>query len=249
LVVTAAGQGFFAGTGSIGRYWQARSVGFEVRSVGGERLGIVTRVGLNPESQRVHALYVRAPHRADPVVVDAASVAFVDPWQELLIVEHSAGALPPSETTTVVNVLPAVAARSAPIAWHRALPVGAAVAERVWSAGQRAWSVACSTVLAVRRFAVRLGGRAAASARSAAPPARRSAVWLGKRAAYAAAFLVWLYGAVVFVLAQATARVVVFLVAALSGVLRWVGPRVWSSTKKVAVQARDFSARHSISSR
>jgi hypothetical protein len=210
----------FAGTGAIGRYWQARCVGFEVRSVEGRRLGTVTRVMVHPESQRVHALYVGGPHHADPIVIDSAFVMSVDPWQRLLVVEQPHEEQTPSETATVVKALPAVTARVAPIAWHRALPAGVALAQHVWS-----------------------------GVRSAAPPLRRSASWLGKRAGYAAAFLVWLYGALVYTLARVTARALLFLAVALSGGLRWVAPRLWRSTKKVAVQARDFGARHSVSSR
>jgi hypothetical protein len=217
----------FAGTGAIGRYWQARSVGFEVRSVQGRRLGVVTRVGLNPESRRVHALYVARLHRADAIVIDPTFVVSVDPWERMLIVEQPDEERAVAEAPTVVKALPAVAVRAAPVAWHRAVPVGVAAAQHVGAAAQHAGS----------------------AARSCASPLRRGASWLGKRLAYAAAFLVWLYGAAVYALARATARVLLVFAAALAGVTRWVAPRLWGSTKKAAGRARDFGARHSVSSR
>ncbi len=218
--MTAAGQGLFAGTGAIGLYWQARCVGFEVRSVEGRRIGVVTRAMLHPESQRVHALHVGGLHRADPIVIESAFVVSVDPWQRLLIVEQSHEQQPASEAATVVKALPTVAARAAPIAWHRAVPVGVAAAQRV-----------------------------GAVTRSAAPPARRCSVWLGKRVAYTAAFIVWLYGALVFVLARVAARVLLASSVVLSHGLRRAGPPVWSFAKKVAGHARELGARNSFSNR
>jgi Na+/melibiose symporter-like transporter len=85
--------------------------------------------------------------------------------------------------------------------------------------------------------------------RAAVPPARRFSVWLGKRVAFAAAFLVWLYGALVYVVTRVVARVLLVFVALLSGALRWAGPRLWSSARKLAGHARDLSARNSFSSR
>jgi len=218
--VTGAGQGLFAGTGAIGRYWQARCVGFEVRSVQGRRLGVVTRVGSHPGSGRVHALYVGKVHRADTIVIEPPLVVSVDPWQRLLIVEQPDEQAPPSEAPTVVEALPAVAARTAPVAWHRAVPAGVAVAQRA-------------------------GG----IARTAAPPAGRFGIWLGMRAAFAAAFLVWLYGAAVFLVTRVTARVLLVSAFALSAALRRAGPRLWRAARKLAGQAREFGARHSFSSR
>ena len=218
--MTAVGQGLFAGTGAIGRYWQARCVGFEVRSVEGRRLGVVTRAVVHPESQRVQALYVGGLHRADPIVIEAAFVVSVDPWQRLLIVEQPHEELRSSEVATVVKALPAVAARTAPIAWHRAVPVGVA-------AGQRVGAVT----------------------RSAVPPARRFSVWLGKRVAYAAAFLVWLYGALVYTVTRVTAHALLVSLALVSGGLRWAGPRLWGSARKLAGHVRELSARSSFSSR
>jgi hypothetical protein len=238
--VTGAGQGLFAGTGAIGRYWQARCVGFEVRSVEGERVGVVTRVGINPESRRVHSLHVRAPRRRDALELEPASVAFVDPWERVLIVEQAdeEGAVSEAPTIvkapTAVTALPVAAARAAPIAWHRAVPVGVAAAKRAGVMARSGGAMARS---------------AGSTAASAAPPLGRVAVWLGKRTAYAAAFLVWLYGAVVFLLARVVARVLFVCMLALSVALGWVGPRLWSSTKKVAGQARDLSTRNSFSSR
>ncbi len=217
--MTGAGQGLFAGTGAIGRYWQARCVGFEVRSVQGRRLGVVTRVGSHPESGHVHALYVGKVHRADPIVIEPPFVVSVDPWQRLLIVEQPDEESPPSEAPTVVKALPAVAARTAPVAWHRAVPAGVAVAQR-----------------------------AAGIARTAAPPAGRFGIWLGKRVAFVAAFLVWLYGAAVFLVTRVIARVLLVFAVVLSAALRSAVPRLWGAAKKLAGQARD-GARHSFSSR
>jgi hypothetical protein len=218
--VTDAGQGSFAGTGAIGRYWQARCIGFEVRTAEGRKLGVVTRVACHPESRRVFALYVGSLHRADPVHVDPESVALVDPWQRLLIVEQADEEHAPSEAATVVQTLPVVAAGAAPSAWRRALPVGAAA-----------------------------GRRAGAMARSAGPPLYRSAVWLGTRAAYAAAFVLWLYGAVVFVVARPLARVALVSLVALWTALGRIGPPLRNWTKQAIGHARDLSARNSLSNR
>ncbi|HEX3454300.1 MAG TPA: hypothetical protein VHS03_06720 [Gaiellaceae bacterium] len=180
----------------------------------------MTRAIVHPESQRVHALYVGGLHRADPIVIEAAFVVSVDPWQRLLIVEQPDEELHSSEVATVVKARPAVAARTAPIAWHRAVPVGVAAAQGV-----------------------------GAVTRSAVPPARRFSVWLGKRVAYAAAFLVWLYGAMVYFVTRVVARVLLVSLALLSGGLRWVGPRLWSSARKLAGHARELSARNSLPGR
>jgi hypothetical protein len=76
------------GSGPIGKYWQTRCVGFEVRSSGGRLLGTVSRIGLYPESGRAVSLYVdRGGRRVRPLMLEPEQVVSVDPWSESLVVE------------------------------------------------------------------------------------------------------------------------------------------------------------------
>ena len=78
------------GSGPIGKYWQTRCVGFEVRSSGGRLLGTVSRIGLYPESGRAVSLYVDRSggrHRLSPLVIQPDQIVRVDPWSESLVVE------------------------------------------------------------------------------------------------------------------------------------------------------------------
>jgi len=122
--VTGNGQGGFAGSGPIGRYWQARCVGFEVRSSGGRLLGTVSRIGLYPESGRAVSLYVDRSggrHRLSPLLIQPDQVVRVDPWNESLVVE-----------------LPRRERRQAAAARARTVSVAAATAAGVRAGSRRA---------------------------------------------------------------------------------------------------------------
>ncbi len=83
--MSAEGQGEFAGSGAVGRYWQTRCCGFEVRSVRGRRLGTVAALELDPESRATVTLVVQRRRRR-PLRVRADAVGSVDPWRCSLVV-------------------------------------------------------------------------------------------------------------------------------------------------------------------
>lgn len=83
--VSTAGQGGFAGSGVVGRYWQTRCRGFEVRSVRGRRLGTVESLELDRETATAAVLLVRRRRRR-PLRVRPELVSVVDPWQRSLVV-------------------------------------------------------------------------------------------------------------------------------------------------------------------
>jgi hypothetical protein len=196
--VTGAGQGWFAGTGSVGRYWLAHCVGFEVYSEHGSLSGVVAGVELDRDSGDTATLLVHRRH-GRPLRLASASVTWVDPWRRVIVV-----ILPSSEPSAAsVQAASAAAVR------------GGQAAVR---GGQAAWVGAAKVGAAVAAGAV--------TARRAAPPSRRFALWLGARAAYALAFAGWLYGATLFVLSRAAVRVLVVAVALLARIGVHVVPPV-----------------------
>ena len=82
--VPGGGQGGFAGSGSVGRYWQTRCRGFEVRSTHGRRLGRVEALELDRRTRATVVLVVR--RRLRLVRMRPECVQAVDPWRRSLVV-------------------------------------------------------------------------------------------------------------------------------------------------------------------
>jgi hypothetical protein len=82
--VTGDGQGWFAATGAVGRYWLAHCDRFEVLSRDGALTGVVAEVELDPAG-RASVLVVRR-RRGRPLRISPAAVELVDPWQESVVV-------------------------------------------------------------------------------------------------------------------------------------------------------------------
>ena len=118
----------FAGSGAVGRYWQARCHGFEVRSARGRRLGVVEALQFERKTRATVALVVRR-RRRKPLRLRPESVSVVDPWRRLVVV-----ALPRRKPPTV------------PV---RRLVAGAG-ARVLLAAGLVAWFYAVSVITLVR---------------------------------------------------------------------------------------------------
>ena len=86
--VSFGGEGSFAGSGAIGRYWQTQCRGFEVRSERGRRLGTVEALELDRKTRATVALLVRR-RRRKPLRLRPEAVTAVDPWRRLLVVAVS----------------------------------------------------------------------------------------------------------------------------------------------------------------
>jgi hypothetical protein len=142
--VTGAGQGGFAASDAVGRYWLARCDGFEVRSPDGRLTGVVSAVELDL-ADRASALVVQRRRRR-PLYVHPAAVALVDPWEETVVVT-----LPPRKPRTA-HVRPAAAA-----AVHGAHAASA----HAWETGRRLVPVARRAAPPSQRFALWLGARTA----------------------------------------------------------------------------------------
>jgi len=83
--MSAAGREGFGGSGAVGRYWQTRCCGFEVRSVRGRRLGEVEALEIDRESRAAVLLLVRRRRRR-ALRLRPECVQTVDPWRQSLVV-------------------------------------------------------------------------------------------------------------------------------------------------------------------
>jgi hypothetical protein len=157
----------------VGRYWQARCLGFEVRSPTERLLGTVEAIELDRRSGRPAELLVR-PRRGGshtPLLqIDPESVVLVDPWRRLIV------AAPPQKSRRTRSALE-TAGRGGHAAWTGAARAGpasrrvAVVARRaappsgrftLWLAVRTAYALAfacwlyAATVYLVSRVATRL---------------------------------------------------------------------------------------------
>lgn len=214
--VTGAGQGWFAGSGAVGRYWLAHSVGFEIYSGDGRVSGVVAGVELDRTSGGTATLLVERRH-GRPLRLPVSSVTHVDPWQRAIVVE-----LPSSRPAGArVRAASGAAARGGQAAVR-----GGRVAVR---GGEAAWARAAAVGPAL------VAG--AAAARRAAQPSRRSALWLGTRTAYALAFVGWLYGAALFVVSRAAVRVLLATLSVLAVLGVRAAPPLGRSARAAARRA------------
>ena len=78
----------FSGPSAVGRYWQARSIGFEVHSVDGRMIGTVEELTIHGEAAT--ELVVRRGRGRRPLHVVPAQVGSVDPWRRTLVVRTAA---------------------------------------------------------------------------------------------------------------------------------------------------------------
>jgi len=193
---SAVGQGRFAGSGVVGRYWQARCRGFEVRSTRGRRLGTVQSLELDRDTAAAAVLVVRRRHRR-PLRVRPELVSLVDPWQRSLVVS-----LPRHRK---VPAWPGTAARGVA---RVTLTSGRGGAKLVRGARRIGPPARRATVLAASRVS---------DSRRLVPPARRGLLGLGRRAVLAAALVVWFYALLVFTLVRV---VLAMLRAAAAGTAR-----------------------------
>lgn len=145
--MTLAGQGAFAGSGAIGRYWQARCLGFDVRRPNGRPLGVVVAVECDHESGRPTMLLVERRGHRPALRVEPGSVTLIDPWRRLLVV-----ALPRTDPWT----------GHARAAGRSALRGGNVARERAVRAGVASWGLlapASRAVPVAHRFGFWLGAR------------------------------------------------------------------------------------------
>jgi hypothetical protein len=187
--VSGGGQGRFAGNGSIGRYWQARCRGFDVRSPRGRRLGTVEALELDRETAALAVVLVRRRGRQRVLRVRPEWISLVDPWERCLVVRRPRRRLAPAR--------PAAAARGS-VRAARAGGAGAVQGTfRLWrlvppivrlvrAAGRRAalvlafagWVYSVVMFTAVRvvvRLALAASVRAARGTAWAVPRVRRTA--------------------------------------------------------------------------
>ena len=145
--MTGAGQGRFAASGAVGRYWLARCDGFEACSSDGRLSGVVTSVALD-HAGRATTLHVDRDHGRS-LEISIAAVTVVDPWEELVVI-----AVPARRPRTApVRAASAAAVRGGQATWTGTARVGAASLAAV-AASRRAAPPA-------RRLARWLGVRAA----------------------------------------------------------------------------------------
>src|SRR5579859_5511247 len=83
--MSAAAREGFAGSGAIGRYWQTRCYGFEVRSIRGRRLGRVEAVEFDRETRAAVSLLVRR-RRRKALRLRPECVEAIDPWRQSLVI-------------------------------------------------------------------------------------------------------------------------------------------------------------------
>lgn len=118
--VTGAGQGWFAASDAIGRYWLARCDGFQIYSEDGRRTGIVAGVDHDSAGRATTLLVER--HKGRPLEIKPGSVTWIDPWQQLVVVA------PPPRTPRAprTRAVTHAASRGGHAAWTGAATVGAA---------------------------------------------------------------------------------------------------------------------------
>jgi hypothetical protein len=215
--MTFAGQGAFAGSGAIGRYWQARCLGFDVRRPDGRPLGIVVGVESDPESGRTTMLLVerrRRGRRTRRLQAQPASVLLVDPWRCLVVLT-----LPRKAPWT----------RHARAAWQAAVRGGGRAREQAVKAGVASWGViALSSGAAppIRRSAFWLGARSMY--------ALAFVGWLYGAAVYLVTRIVC---RLLLIVARVLRRTVILLVPLLV--------RAWEALRRVASRAAALIAAHS----
>lgn len=145
--MTGAGQGWFAASDAVGRYWLARCDGFEVSSEDGRLSGVVCEVERD-DAGRASTLVVER-NRRRPLELNAAAATLVDPWQRQVLV-----ALPRRRPRTArVRTVAQTASRGGHAALAGAATVGAA-SLTVASTARRAGPPS-------GRFALWLGARVA----------------------------------------------------------------------------------------
>ena len=145
--MTDAGQGWFAASEAVGRYWLARCDGFEVCSEDGRLTGVVAGVDLDSAGRPSTLLVER--HKGRPLQIEPGSVTWVDPWQQLVVVT-----LPPRKPRTArARAVTRAASRGGHAARTGAATVGAASLSAAATARRAAPQSG--------RFAARLGARAA----------------------------------------------------------------------------------------
>jgi len=105
---TRTGQGGFASSGAVGRYWLAHCVGFEVSSLDGELSGIVDGVELD-RAGRASRLFVQQ-RLGRTLELGSSSVTAVDPWRRLILVTRP-GRKPRSARARTVRTVSTVALR------------------------------------------------------------------------------------------------------------------------------------------
>jgi hypothetical protein len=208
--VSAVGRETFAGSGVVGRYWQTRCCGFEVRSPRGRRLGLVEAIDVDQDTAAATRIVLRSP-RGRPVSVDVGCVEVVDPWRCTLVVALPRRRRVSAAGGTVVRG----ATRGAASLRLTAVRAAGAARNEAPRAARFLLVTTRGTARAGRRFsgsaagALRSGAsggahaarggsrRLSLAARRSAPPVastlraatRHAAVWLGMAA--------WLYGALV----------------------------------------------------
>lgn len=147
--VTGGGQGGFAASDAVGRYWLARCDGFEACSLDGRMSGVVAGVELD-YAGRASTLHVDRRH-GSPLEIRPSAVAMIDPWERLVVVT-----LPPHtpRTARAARAVSSAAARSGHAAGTGTAKAGAASVAAVAATRRRAAPPA-------RRFVLWLGVRAA----------------------------------------------------------------------------------------
>ena len=218
------GQGGFAASGAVGRYWLARCDGFEVCSADGRLSGVVDGVALD-SAGRALALLVHRRGR-QPLEIAPASVAAVFPWQRVVVV-----GLPERNPR---------AAHAAHAASGAAVRSGQAVRTGATRSGQAAWTGATRSGQAAWAGAARAGAAsvvAAAAARRALPPARRFALRFGARSAYALALAGWLYSVAVFTVSRVVVRALLVTLGAVARLSVVVAPPIAHSARKATRKA------------
>ncbi len=148
--MSGGGQGRFAGSGTVGRYWQARCRGFEVLSARGRRLGTVEWLDLDRETAAVSVVHVRRLRGGGTLRLGPESISVVDPWERYVVVT-----LP---RRRLVPAWPSTAARSTARCTARGARAGGATTIRVVRGSRRIVPPAASTARGVgRRVALGAG--------------------------------------------------------------------------------------------
>jgi hypothetical protein len=170
--VTGGGQGWFAGSGAVGRYWQTRCLGFDVLSPEGRVIGTVERVELEPLSRHSASVVVHRRRRglhSRTLRMGTGAIELVDPWNRMVVASLPKGGRSGSARRGAVrtgHALAAGAARTGTAGRHVASLAGEAAPPAgrfgVWLAARSVYLIAflgwlyAAVVFSVSRVAMRV---------------------------------------------------------------------------------------------
>jgi len=207
--MSAVAREGFAGSGAIGRYWQTRCCGFEVRSVRGRRLGEVEELELDRKTRAAVFLLV-GRRRRKPLRLRPDCVRVVDPWRQLLVVElprrkpvvaPAARVLGRGVRRSVARTVPPAGrcvTRGARASGARTVALGRGARRAVPRVVSRAQTISST----VPRVAARGARTISSTAPRVTSRVARIVSWATPRVLFVAGLVAWVYAVIVFTLVR-----------------------------------------------